>query len=264
AGAGTLAAAAAAVALVAGLAWWQLADTGGGSGAGTTPSYQVLASAARRLAFEDGSVAELRGDSAVRTDVTAGERRVLLVRGEAHFTVTNDPLRPFIVSAGGAAVRAVGTAFNVRLEAERVEVLVTEGEVRVFDAGPVAAGGILAAPLVAAGQRAVLERDAAADAPPKVEVTAAAPAEIEQALAWQATRLVFDRTPLAEAVEAFNRHSAATSGVRLVLGDSTLRTRRLGGTFRAANVEGFVRLLERSVEVRAERRGDHIVLLPVR
>lgn len=247
-------AAAAAVVLLAGTAWWarmpRTSDL-----APAVPSYQVLESAARRITLDDGSVAEVRGDSEVRATFTETERRVTLVQGEAHFTVTKDAARPFIVSAGGASVRAVGTAFNVRIDAGRIEILVTHGKVQVGGAEGAEGASPMAPPLVVAGERAVLEPAA------PVAVTSAAPAEIEQALAWQSTRLVFSRTPLGEAVEAFNRHAAAP-GVRLTVGDSALLARRLGGTFRATNVEGFVRLLEQSAEVRAERRGDEIVLLP--
>jgi transmembrane sensor len=209
-------------------------------------------------------VAEVRGDSELRSEYSAHERRVRLLRGEAHFTVVKDAARPFVVSAGDTAVRAIGTAFNVRLDRGRIEVLVTEGKVQVADAGP---SGLVEpeAPMVSAGHRAVVESSGpggVAAARAKVEITAAAPAEMDQALAWQTTRLVFDRTPLAEAVDAFNRHAAPT-GMRLAIGDSKLRARRMGGSFRAANMEAFVRLLEQSVEVRAERRGDLVVLLPV-
>ena len=201
----------------------------------------------------------------MRAEFTATERRVRLVRGEAHFTVAPDASKPFVVQVGETVVRAVGTAFNVRLEAGRVEVLVTEGRVQVADRATSESGEAQRLPLVTAGERAIVERDAtsgAAAAQASIAVAAAAPVDVEKALAWHSTRLVFDRTPLDEAVEAFNRHSASGPGVKLVLGDPVLRARRLGGTIRAANVEGFVSLLEQSVEVRAEHRGNQIVLLP--
>jgi transmembrane sensor len=143
-----------------------------------------------------------------------------------------------------------------------VEVLVTQGKVEVEDARQVAEE---TSALVVAGQKAVVDRVAgvgAARMPAGVEITRAAPAEMEHALAWQSTRLVFDRTRLDDAVAAFNRYSSATAGLRLVLGDAALSTRRMGGTFRAANVEGFVRLLEQSGEFRAERQAGRIVLWP--
>jgi transmembrane sensor len=227
------------------------------------PGYRVLPSASHRIVFADGSVADVREGGDVREEFSPTERRVVLVRGEAHFTVTPDASRPFLVIAGGTAVRAVGTAFNVRLEIARVEVLVTEGEIRLSDTRPADAEPGSTSTAVTAGQRAVVDRmPTRAAASARVEVTPVAPADIDQALAWQSLRLVFDRTPLDEAIDAFNRHALIGGGPRLVIGDPALRGRRLGGTFRASNADAFVRLLERGAEVRAERRGGEIVLLP--
>lgn len=85
----------------------------------------------RQLSLPDGSMVRLNTDSAVIANFSPSERRVRLERGEAHFTVAKDPDRPFIVMAGGIDVRAVGTAFNVRLLRDTVDVLVTDGKVAV-------------------------------------------------------------------------------------------------------------------------------------
>ena len=66
------------------------------------------------------------------------------------------------------------------------------------------------------------------------------PAEIDEALSWQNTWLVFKRTTLSDALEAFNRHSSQ----QLILADPSLQGRRLDGKFQADHVEGFVRLIE--------------------
>lgn len=223
------------------------------------PTYQVVPSASRQLTLADGSTVTLRGDSEVEADFTPTERRVRLQRGEAHFAVTKDPARPFIVSAGGVAVRAVGTAFNVRVDPTTIEVLVTEGKVRVNDTArdePLVTGADAPEPpVLVAGQRIILPATPVAIATAPVAVMS--PAEIEQALAWQSTRLVFERTPLFEAVTAFNQHGCS----RIVLGDASLHHRLLGGTFRADNVDGFVRLLELTADVRAERRSDGTLVL---
>src|SRR5688500_11070174 len=47
------------------------------------------------LSLSDGSTVELKPGSEVAEQFTVGERRVRLVRGEAHFTVTKNPERPF-------------------------------------------------------------------------------------------------------------------------------------------------------------------------
>ncbi|HEY1111212.1 MAG TPA: FecR domain-containing protein, partial [Opitutaceae bacterium] len=84
-----------------------------------------------RLALPDGSRIELRDDCEVLVRYSATERRVLLTRGEAHFTVWKDATRPFVVQVGDMEVVAVGTAFSVRWEQREMEVLVTSGSVKL-------------------------------------------------------------------------------------------------------------------------------------
>ena len=207
--------------------------------------------------LDDGSTLTLNRGAVVTEHFTPGERRMRLERGEAHFTVAKDASRPFIVEAGGVAVRAVGTAFNVRLDPSRVEVLVTEGKVQVDDA--VRGGSLLGAivdgqpPVLGAG-KSVSVALAPSAAPQVVTVSEA---EIAQQLAWQPRLLDFTDAALEDIVAAFNRHNP----VHLTLGDDALRAMRLSATFRSDNVEGFVRLMESDFGLRAEWRDEqHIVL----
>lgn len=211
----------------------------------------------QKITFEDGSVAELRDGSRIEHTFSVKERRVRLVSGEAHFTVAKDAGRPFLVEAGGVAVRAVGTAFNVRLDGASVDVLVTEGRVQVaaFAAPAEAARVAETGALVSARERTVVS----IDAPAAPEVVAVSTEQMGEVLAWQAPRFQFYETPLVEAVAEFNRHNTH----RLVLGDPKLGARRIGGTFRTDNVEGFVSLLRLTLGVRAQARGaNETVLLP--
>ena len=205
-----------------------------------------------RAQLADGSTLELNAASAVRVRFTAGERRVKLDAGEAHFAVAPDPARPFVVLAGEVAVRAVGTAFNVRYTAAGdVEVLVSEGKVRVGSGGPASAAAATA-PLVGAGERIVLPKLVPAPAVEKV-----APAALRAALAWQGTLADFAEAPLADVVARFN----ARSRIQLVLADESLAARRVGGTFALDEAEAFVRLLERDGEIVGERRGETEIYL---
>ena len=208
----------------------------------------------------DGSVVELNRGAAIAVALIPGQRRVQLLRGEAHFKVAKDAARPFVVSTGGVEVRAVGTAFNVRFDPAAVEVVVTEGSVQVQ---PVAATAGPAAPrlatqiepsLVEAGQRAFVSL--APSAPPPVVATLSS-VELEARLAWQPTLLDFDDVPLADIVADFNRRNP----VRLVVDDPTLGRLRLTATFRSDNMGGFVRLMESNYGVRAELRGPSEIVL---
>ena len=230
----------------------------------TQERYRVLASTVQRMDLPDGSVAELNGASRIEVDFTSTMRRVSLLEGEVHFIVVGNPERPFFVTAGPVTVRAVGTAFNVRLDRASIEVLVTEGKVALENADPPRSSFDVAAivtesPALVQGQRAVINLSPAA--PKKVAIGDVGPAEMDNALGWQSTRLVFNNTPLDEVVEGFNRYNSH----RLTIGDPKIRHRTLTGVFRADNLEGFVRLLQASVDVRAEVRDPiETVLLPVR
>jgi transmembrane sensor len=153
---------------------------------------------------------------------------------------------------------AVGTAFNVRLDATSVEVLVTEGRVQLEplrDAGrPFPA--VLTAPMprLEARQRALVPLAGAGQLP---EVATLTPGEIERVLAWQHRRLDFTAAPLHEIVGEFNRRNV----VQLVLIDSELAKVRISAAFRSDNIDGFVHLLEAGFGVQCERRGETEILL---
>ena len=250
----TLAAAAAAV-VVAGVFVFQSVSPESPASSGTV---RVIPSP-ERLTLEDGSVVELNHGGKLEIDFSSETRRVRLVRGEAHFTVTKNPARPFIVEANGVAVRAVGTAFNVRHSAAAVEVLVTEGQVQVERSIAVVAASaptpLPPAPTaLVAGERAIVDTTAPTA---QLVVATVGPTEIAQALSWQGVRLEFAELPLAEVVTEFNLRNRQ----QLFVGDAATGRLRVGGSFRADNVDGFVRLLEASFGVSAQRRADGALVL---
>ena len=211
-----------------------------------------------RLALPDGSRVELRDGSRIVVQYSDRERRVKLTGGEAQFSVWKDARRPFVVEAGGIEVRAVGTVFNVRLEDRTVAVLVTEGSVKVNREPSVAAPAEGAAHVVVtAGEQAAVPLAAAAVPAAPVVVVPATSEQISQSLAWQTPRLQFFETPLAEAVAEFNR----LNRFQIVIDDAELGRCLIGGTFRPDNVEGFVRLLEATLDARSDRRGENEMVL---
>lgn len=267
----------AAVAAVGALGWWQWAQP-----ERDATHYTTSASGYERVTLADGSLLELNASTEVQVNFTPHERRIRLTAGEAYFSVAHDTDRPFVVGAGDVSVRAFGTAFNVRLSAAVLEVLVTEGRVSVAmpgggerkpdDGGQKPEAGSRGSGLASgrgfttlvANERllipTVVARSASvAVAPPAIERVA--PEAIREALAWQERKLVFAETPLREVVAQFNRRNR----LQLVIGDTALAERLVGGTFAADNVEAFIRLIEGSGTVAVERRGEfEIVLRQVR
>lgn len=244
----TLAAAAALAVGFAGWTQWTQQADAARSGAYALKA-ETEVGALRKVELPDGSVIQLNTDSAVDVRFEATERRVRLTRGEAHFTVAKNRTRPFIVSAAGVDVRVVGTVFNVRLRTESVDVLVTEGQVRVgSDSAPVSDA-------LTAGQKVSIALGAPVSAPVVAPVAVAAP-EIKQVLAWQEHRLDFDATPLVEIVAEINRYNRH----KLAIADARLNDQRFGGSFPAGDYETFVRMLEENFGVVAER-GSNVTRL---
>lgn len=208
-----------------------------------------------RRTLADGSVVELRDGAEITLDFNGAYRRVVLVNGEAHFSVVKNPSRPFVVQAGGVEVRAVGTAFSVGRGQTAVDVLVTEGVVAVEEpasAMALASGTRLLASLTA-GHRIVVETGAEA-LPPAVKAVTAE--EANEQLSWRVPRLEFSGTPLAEAIATINGYNR----VQFMLADATLAGIRLSGVLRADRIDALVGMLEMDFGVRAERR-DGLILL---
>jgi transmembrane sensor len=228
----------------------------------------AVVTAPERRVLPDGSMVELKRGADIAVDFRPAERRVTLVRGEAHFSVAKHPARPFVVTARGVAVRAVGTAFAVDLTREAVEVIVTEGKVALERPPAAPVPGVAAPPpvtlaVVEGGNRIIVEAvplvaPAMPAAPaPGVAVEAVPPTELTERLAWRIPRLEFSGTPLAEAVELVNRHAAqpGRAAVRFVIDEPALAGVRVSGWLRADNTAGFIQMLRASFGVETEFRG---------
>jgi transmembrane sensor len=186
--------------------------------------------------------------------LSATERHVDLTQGEAFFEVAKDPRRPFVVQAKGTRIIAVGTQFSVRREeGNQVQVLVTEGKVRIAaadsDAGSFAASPGVQPNLLTAGEAAHIGSDG-------LKVREEPAPQAEDALAWRDGYLVFRNTALSEAVAEFNRYSVH----QIVVQDADMAAMPLTGKFRATNSDAFINLLEQTFHLQAQTASGEIVL----
>ena len=209
--------------------------------------YETRIGGFSRIVIEDGSVVDLNTNSEIQVRLSGSRREVRLLRGEGRFQVAHDSSRPFTVTAAGAAVRAVGTAFSVRLrESSQVDVLVSEGRVAI------AAARAPRAPPLSAGEAAIV-------LPDRVSVSRVEPQQLESRLAWTTGRLEFRGETLGEAVAEFNRYNRR----QLKLADRSLATLRVGGTFNATDPESFAAALTSAFNLKVDPAdSDAIVLKP--
>jgi len=79
----------------------------------------------------DQSIVTLNTDSAMSITFEKTERRVDLLRGEAFFEVSPDANAPFSVYTDAGIITAIGTAFSVNITDNGLDVVVTEGKVKL-------------------------------------------------------------------------------------------------------------------------------------
>lgn len=200
----------------------------------------------RRVPLADGSTAAINTDSRLRIAIDDKARRIEIAQGEAFFEVAHDKARPFTVAAGRVRVRAVGTAFSVRLRDDGAEVLVTQGVVETWVDGfegskrRIEAGG----------------RSFVSGVPAPIAITAA-PQQIERTLAWRSGELALDGESLGYAVAELNRYNERKVEV---VGEA-LSAEPLVGYFKTNDPATFAEAAASLTGARVETSGSTIRIL---
>ncbi len=235
-----LGAAAAAGAALSGAGLWRLSQP---------PALKTLVGQQRRLALADGSQVLLDTNSRLSVAFTDDHRRVDLLSGRAHFDVSKDPARPFIVRAGDHEVIAIGTAFDVLREKDLTSVVLVEGQVVVQPAARDAAllRGQVTRRLMAPGDRLIF----AASAPVQEDRP-----DLARETAWQTGKIVFENDTLQSAADQLNRYTRQP----LVIADEQARAMRISGVFRTGDSESFARSVALLLPITVAPDNDKIVL----
>jgi transmembrane sensor len=224
---------------------------------------QTLATAVgqqRNVTLVDGSIVTLNTNTIIETDLSRSLRQIYLRKGEAHFQVAHDRSRPFLVHAGDAVVRAVGTEFEVRLRPDQhVDIMVNEGRVEVQPNTP--AGAPPAAGLASqSATRALAAGEQLSTASTGYAVQRVSPAQLSSEMAWREGAIIFDGQPLAQAIAEIERYTEA----RIVVTDPGVAALRVGGRFRTDDVQGFFQGLEAALPVSVRRTPDGVVYVEPR
>jgi transmembrane sensor len=257
-----LAAAAVIAAVIVGAVWLQQGS-----------ELQTLATAVgqqRNVTLADGSVVTLNTNSIVETDLRRRTREIYLRKGEAHFQVAHDRSRPFLVHAGDAVVRAVGTAFEVRvLTDQHVDVVVNEGRVEVQTPALVPASdntprphnsGRTAPALPSITVRALNAGERLSTAGRDYAVIPISAQQLSSELAWREGAIIFDGEPLSEAIAEIERYTDA----RIIVSDPQIAALRVGGRFRTGDVQEFFDALQTALPVSIRHTTPGVVFIDPR
>ena len=214
-------------------------------------SYRTGVGQRASVNLPDGSTVTLNTDSVLRTRADHERRLVYLDRGQAFFHVAKDRAHPFIVAAAGRTVTAVGTAFDVRVDAKQFEVTLVEGKVRVEQAPSPASAkaprNVQATEMIAGTQlRAVGD-----------QTWSLSQADTGKETSWLSGELVVYAQPLRDVVAELNRYSDR----KIVIDDPKVALRPISGAFKTGDVDTFVRGLEMYRIARVEAETDGAVRL---
>jgi transmembrane sensor len=189
----------------------------------------------RTVQLLDGSTVELNARSTIQVRLTAEQRDVTLLEGQALFQVAKDKRRPFVVRAGDAQVRAVGTEFDVYKKQAATVVTVVEGRVETYDS--LDSPGTAAIVLSAGEQLTVV---------PHV-VTKPTRTDTAIATAWVQKRLIFEETPLNDVAEEFNRYNRRP----LTIDDGELGHIKISGVYSSTDPASLINFLrsQNSIQV---------------
>lgn len=239
----------------------------------------------KNVTLADGSVILLNTNSEVIVDYSREFRDLRLTRGEVEFTVAKNPDVPFRVYAGNERVQALGTAFTVYMQDEKIAVTVTEGQVALatLDQSGAARGpapaltsalGTLNSAVssananiyvetlssLRAGQSASMNAviNAAASQLSAIEtIEVITEQDLERRLSWREGLLVFAGEPLEDVVREISRYTT----LAIEIGDPQVRAIKIGGQFPVGETDALFDTLEDNFGLRVTRLGQGRVLL---
>lgn len=187
----------------------------------------------KTIVLSDGSTIQMNARSALSVSFDRMQRLVSLFEGQATFTVTHDPARPFLVAAADGQTKAIGTVFDVDMRPQEVAVTVLDGTVSVttkmVEDHPVSAS---------LNQRVRYTDDGVILPAEEVD------ADIETA--WRRGKLVFNNRRLAEVVAEVERYRRG----KIVLVGSSLQQLFVTGLFDLTDPESVLTTIQQTLPVR--------------
>lgn len=194
-----------------------------------TADYRTGNSELSHYSLPDGSRLTLHSNSSLDINFTAGQRQIMLYRGEVLFEVSRDPQRPFTVHSPHGNTQVLGTTFNITTSPQSTRVDVLEGTVQVS-----AQGGqqrtLNARMYQRFNDHFVNDPQNASDALQRIE-------------GWQQGQLIVRNQTLDDVVAQLNRHFDGY----LVLRNDELASHRISGVFSLRNRDTAIEQLRQQL-----------------
>ena len=235
----------------------------------------------RMIYLADGSTAHLDTQTAISIWYDGDLRRVELREGQALFSVAHETERPFVVTVGDVAVRALGTEFNVRKkDSGKIAVAVATGRVQIGRKAdilregsrqdiPASIPGAVEKP-----QSAGNTADSQSAEPPRLAIDVVESGqqvlfdvskkshevktvEIHRVSAWQGGRLDFQNASLIEVIDELNQYLETP----IVIGDPDLGDITISLFFKIKDRRDFLNTLEKVIPIASRTTADGRIII---
>jgi transmembrane sensor len=249
----------------------------------TNGVYATAVGEQKTVMLSDGSAILLNTNSEVVVDYSREFRDIRLARGEVEFTVAKNPDAAFRVYAGNERVQAIGTAFTVYMQDNKIDVTVTEGQVTLATLNepvivdkpiPYTSPGAINVAVspqnvtryvetlstLRAGQSAsvnVTSESSASQLSALETVEVIQEQDLARRLSWREGLLVFAGDPLEDVVREINRYTT----VAIEISDPEVKAIKIGGQFRVGETDAMLESFETNFGLLVTRLDENRIVL---
>ena len=202
-----------------------------------------------QIVLSDGTLVTLNRDTKINyPDQFGSDVREISIEGEAFFEVTPNPNKPFIIHAGEATIKVLGTSFTVNAypENDRVEVIVATGKVQFSKLETNQTPHLV---ILDPGEKGTYvntskELKKSINTDPNF-------------LAWKTRTLTFSETSLKEVIQQLNK----VYRVQIDLSDTQLDNLLLNAHFENETLEFILEVISSTHGLKVDKQNGHYLLL---
>jgi ferric-dicitrate binding protein FerR (iron transport regulator) len=197
----------------------------------------------RTARLPDGSEVTLNtGSKLIFPSKFKGDFRSVTLEGDAFFTVTPDNSKPFIVEAGRAIVKVLGTSFYLNAKSGQPDIVVT------VSSGKVLFGSDSEEVILTAGEKGIFDKE-------KGTLVKQVNRD-ENFISWKTRKLVFH----AERLETVFRKIGQTYGTTLKITSPEILDCRLTATFDNQSLENVLETLKATFNLKVDNQNGSVIV----
>jgi transmembrane sensor len=231
----------------------------------TESSYQTKVGQMDTITLPDNSLLVLNTNTIVKMKYTKSVRVLELVQGEIHIDVAHDESRPLSVLANGKMIQAVGTAFNVEVTSDIVELIVTEGKVLVEDKSANQFRADIANKKIKLPQTSLavskgekIDLDIYENNNKQNIVVKLEPIDIISSLSWQEKKLIFRGESLSSVVDEISRYT----DLKIELDNNdALKKINVVGVFKTGDIAELLTEFKKHFNISHEKTSENKIKL---